>query len=47
MAGQNPSVLNPLVADFILIGQKLERLGFIYNKGDVVIFEPIDEAGFG
>ena len=27
-------------ADFILVGQKLEQLGFTYFKGKVVIIEP-------
>lgn len=37
LAGRESDGWHPLVADFILVGQKLEELGFIYNKGAVAI----------
>lgn len=40
MAGSTGSAGNPLVADFILVGRKLEKLGFIYYAGRVTIVEP-------
>lgn len=30
---------NPLIADFILLGQKLAKLGFIYHRGAVTSIE--------
>jgi hypothetical protein len=30
---------NTLPVDFILVAQKLEKLGFVYHKGKVVIVE--------
>lgn len=30
----------PLLADFILLGQKLEQLGFTYYNGAVTVIEP-------
>jgi len=32
-------VSNPLIADFISVGQKLEKLGFIYYQRGVIIIE--------
>ena len=40
LAGSTGSVGNPLIADFILVGQRLEKLGFTYYKGKVTIVEP-------
>jgi hypothetical protein len=37
MAGETPSVLNPLLQDFMQVAYKLEELGFIYHRGIVVI----------
>ena len=37
MAGDESSAGNPLLVDFILIGRRLERLGFSYYKNRVVI----------
>ncbi len=38
MAGCESHASNPLLADFIFVGQKLEQLGFTcYRKGCVVI----------
>jgi hypothetical protein len=39
MAGDEPHGSNPLLADFIVIGQKLELLGFNYSKGGVVLVD--------
>ena len=33
--------LAPLAQDFILLGQKLEKLGFSYSKGRVIIVLPV------
>lgn len=32
MAGCESDAGNPLVIDFIVIGRKLEKLGFVYSK---------------
>ena len=31
---------HPLLTDFILVGQKLEKLGFVYNKSSVIVLDP-------
>jgi hypothetical protein len=41
MAGCRSLTWHPLVEDFILVGRRLEKLGFIYNKGDVIIIEQL------
>jgi hypothetical protein len=43
MAGETLSVLNPLLADFISVAQQLERLGFTYHRGKVILIEPLEE----
>ncbi len=35
---------HPLLVDFVLVGQKLEQLGFTYHKGEVIIVGPFDYA---
>jgi hypothetical protein len=42
MAGCESDAWNPLVTDFILIGHKLARLGFICSEGAVNVIE-LDE----
>ena len=37
MAGDESLSWRPLIQDFILLGQKLEQLGFTYYKGKVTI----------
>jgi hypothetical protein len=37
MAGDGSLSWHPLVADLILVGQRLERLGFVYSKGKVIV----------
>lgn len=37
LAGGESRAGNPLLADFILLAEKLEQLGFIYCNGKVVI----------
>ena len=37
LAGREPLSWHPLVEDFILVARKLEKLGFVYNKGNVII----------
>jgi len=39
MAGTKSRVWHPLLEDFILVGQKLEQLGFTYYNGKVNIVE--------
>lgn len=36
MAGSTGSVGNPLLADFVVVGRRLEKLGFIYSRGKVM-----------
>lgn len=33
MAGDESHASNPLITDFIVLGQRLEKLGFIYHQG--------------
>jgi hypothetical protein len=40
MTGQLVRAGNPILADFILVANKLEQLGFTYYKGKVIIVEP-------
>lgn len=40
MAGSTSRVGNPLLADFLVVGRKLEKLGFIYHRGKVILIEP-------
>lgn len=40
LAGSTGSGGNPLLADFLIVGQKLEKLGFTYYKGRVTITSP-------
>lgn len=42
MAGGESDSWHPVVADFVLLAQKLEKLGFIYHRGSVIIAEPSD-----
>jgi len=42
LAGRESDGENTLLADFILFCQKLEKLGFIYSKDEVIIIEPED-----
>jgi hypothetical protein len=41
MDGNESLNWHPLVADFIVLGRKLEQLGFIYNRGEIVVFEEL------
>lgn len=40
MAGDGSDGWHPLVEDFVLVGRKLEQLGFTCCKGKVTIVEP-------
>jgi hypothetical protein len=40
MAGDESLNWHPLIADFILVGQRLEQLGFIYSRGVIIVVEP-------
>ncbi|HJQ09322.1 MAG TPA: hypothetical protein VJ836_07630 [Candidatus Saccharimonadales bacterium] len=40
MAGDESLNWHPLLSNFILIGQKLEQLGFTYFKGSVTVIDP-------
>lgn len=44
LAGGESLTWHPLVEDFITLGRKLEGLGFVYNKGAVLIVERMEEA---
>lgn len=37
LAGDESRAGNPLLADFILLSRKLEKLGFIYDRDNVII----------
>jgi len=37
LAGDESLSWHPVVVDFILVGQKLEKLGLIYSKKEVII----------
>lgn len=39
MAGDESHVSNPLITDFVLLGQRLEKLGFLYYRNGVTIIE--------
>lgn len=40
MAGDESDGWHPLVEDFVLVGRKLERLGFTCYEGKVTTIEP-------
>lgn len=40
MAGDESRVGDPILADFILVAQKLEQLGFTYTLGRVILTIP-------
>jgi hypothetical protein len=42
LAGDESLNWHPLVSDFILVGQKLEKLGSMYHKGYVMMVEPLE-----
>lgn len=42
MAGYTPHASNPLVADFIFVGRRLEQLGFTYYKGTVLAIDTLE-----
>lgn len=42
MAGDESLNWHPLLGDFILVGQKLEKLGFTYFKGKVIVVQPLE-----
>jgi hypothetical protein len=44
LAGGKSLNWHPLLTDFILLGQKLEQLGFTYFKGRVAIVEFFGES---
>jgi len=37
LAGDEYFNWHPLIADFITLGRKLENLGFIYHRGNVLL----------
>ena len=39
LAGRKSHASNPLFRDFILIARKLEKFGFIYHRGSVIIVD--------
>ncbi len=40
MAGHTSHASNPFLADFILLGQGLEQLGFAYSRGVSTVIYP-------
>jgi hypothetical protein len=42
LAGDESLNWHPVISDFILVARKLEKLGFVYGKGGVIIIEPED-----
>jgi hypothetical protein len=42
MAGDESLNWHPSLADFILVGQRLERLGFTYYNGSVSVIDPME-----
>ena len=42
MAGDESLNWHPLLSDFTLVGQRLERLGFTYYKGSVAVIDPLE-----
>ena len=42
LAGDESLNWHPLIADFILVGRKLEELGFIYSRGKVIVIEGME-----
>ena len=42
MAGDESLNWHPSLSDFILVGQRLERLGFTYYKGTVAIIDSLE-----
>jgi hypothetical protein len=42
MAGRESHASNPLIADFILMSRKLEKLGFTYHRKNVLVIEPME-----
>lgn len=46
MAGSESDGESTLLADFILFCQKLEKLGFVYSRGKLLVLEGFsDETG--
>lgn len=46
MAGGESFSWHPLLSDFVLLGRKLERLGFTYYEGQVTVAELIEELNY-
>ena len=42
MAGRESFNWHPFIEDFILIGRKLEKLGFTYCKGKVTVIDLLE-----
>lgn len=43
MAGGKSGAGNPLFTDFISVAQRLEKLGFTFHRGNVLLLEPLEE----
>lgn len=39
LAGHESLSWHPLIQDFIIVGRKLEKLGFVYNKDNVIVID--------
>jgi len=42
MAGRESLSWHPLIKDFIIVGWKLEQLGFVHSNSGVIVIEPED-----
>jgi hypothetical protein len=42
LAGDESLSWHPLIEDFITVGRKLERLGFVHNGAKVIVINPED-----
>lgn len=42
MAGDESLSWHPFLSDFIVLGQKLEQLGFTYFKGSVTVIDSLE-----
>jgi hypothetical protein len=43
MAGDESAIWHTLLRDFLIVANKLEELGFVYYRGNVVIVEPQEQ----
>jgi hypothetical protein len=44
LAGDESDGWHPLLEDFIFVARKLEKLGFVYHRGNVIVTEPEEKV---